>query len=187
LWNAPVIAPLVAAHEVMKAIGPDIAIVDEAVATSEGVRAFLDSPSNHQYSFLRGGALGWGMPAAVGASLGLGRAPVVSLVGDGAALYSPQALWTAAHEELPVTFIVMNNREYNILKNFMRGRDGYLAARTNRFIAMDIDQPAIDYQSLAHSMGIPARRIDKASDIAPAVAAGIASDKPNLIEILISA
>jgi len=187
LWHAPVIAPLVAAHEVMKAIGPDIAIVDEAVATSEGVRAFLDSPSNHQYSFLRGGALGWGMPAAVGASLGLGRAPVVSLVGDGAALYSPQALWTAAHEDLPVTFIVMNNREYNILKNFMRGREGYLAARTNRFIAMDIDQPAIDYPALSHSMGIPARRIDKASDIAGAVAAGIASGKPNLIEILISA
>ncbi len=187
LWHAPVIAPLVAAHEVMKAIGPSIAIVDEAVATSEGVRAFLNSPSNHQYSFLRGGALGWGMPAAVGASLGLGRAPVVSLVGDGAALYSPQALWTAAHEELPVTFIVMNNREYNILKNFMRSRDGYLAARTNRFIAMDIDQPAIDYPSLARSMGIPARRIEKAGDISAAIAAGIASGKPNLVEIVISA
>ena len=187
LWHAPVIAPLVAAHEVMKAIGPSIAIVDEAVATSEGVRAFLNSPSNHQYSFLRGGALGWGMPAAVGASLGLGCAPVVSLVGDGAALYSPQALWTAAHEELPVTFIVMNNREYNILKNFMRSRDGYLAARTNRFIAMDIDQPAIDYPSLARSMGIPARRIEKAGDISAAIAAGIASGKPNLVEIVISA
>lgn len=186
LWQAPVIAPLVAAHEVMKAIGPDIAIVDEAVATSEGVRGFLNSPSNHQYSFLRGGALGWGMPAAVGASLGLGRAPVVSLVGDGAALYSPQALWTAAHEELPVTFIVMNNREYNILKNFMRGRENYLAARANRFIAMDIERPAIDYPALALSMGVPARRIDRASDIADTVAAAIASGKPNLIEIVIS-
>jgi benzoylformate decarboxylase len=185
-WNAPVITPLVAAHEAMRAIGPDIAIVDEAVATSEHVRGFLNSGSNHQYSFLRGGALGWGMPAAVGASLGLGRSPVVSLVGDGAALYSPQALWTAAHEELPVTFVVMNNREYNILKNFMRGRTGYLAARTNRFIAMDIDQPAIDYLALAQSMGIPSRRIDKAADIAPAIEAGIASGKPNLIEILIS-
>jgi benzoylformate decarboxylase len=186
-WNAPVITPLVAAHEAMRAIGPDIAIVDEAVATSEHVRGFLNSGSNHQYSFLRGGALGWGMPAAVGASLGRGRSPVVSLVGDGAALYSPQALWTAAHEELPVTFVVMNNREYNILKNFMRGRAGYLAARTNRFIAMDIDQPAIDYLALAQSMGISSRRIDKAADIAPAIEAGIASGKPNLIEILISA
>ena len=80
----------------------------------------------------------------------------------------------------------MNNREYNILKNFMRGREGYVAARTNRFIAMDLDQPAIDYLALAHSMGVPARRIDKAADIAPAIEAGIASGKPNLIEIMIS-
>jgi benzoylformate decarboxylase len=185
-WAAPVITPLVAAHEVMRAIGPSLPIVDEAVATSEHVRAFLNSPSNHQYSFLRGGALGWGMPAAVGASLGLDRTPVVSLVGDGAALYSPQAIWTAAHESLPVTFIVMNNREYNILKNFMRSQTGYLAARANRFIAMDMDQPAIDFLALARSMGLPARRIEKAADIAPAAEAGIASGKPNLIEIVIS-
>ncbi len=185
-WSAPVITPLVAAREAMRAIGPDIAIVDEAVATSEHIRAFLNSASAQQYSFTRGGALGWGMPAAVGASLGLGRTPVVSLAGDGAALYSPQALWSAAHEDLPVTFVIMNNREYNVLKNFMRGRANYISARTNRFIAMDIDQPAIDYQALARSMGVPARRIDKASDIAPAIEAGIASGKPNLIEIIIS-
>ncbi len=185
-WNAPMITPLVAARETMRAIGPDTVIVDEAVATSAHVRGFLNSPSAEQYSFTRGGALGWGMPAAVGASLGLGRAPVVSLVGDGAALYSPQALWTAAHEELPVTFVVMNNREYNILKNFMRSRSDYVSARTNRFIAMDIDQPSIDYRAMAQSMGVPARRIEKAADIAPAIEAGIASGKPNLIEIVIA-
>ena len=93
-WNAPKITPLVAAHEAMRAVGPDIAIVDEAVATSEHVRGFLNSPSHHQYSFLRGGALGWGMPAAVSLRqpAGLGRSPVMvlPLVGDGAALYSPQ-------------------------------------------------------------------------------------------------
>jgi benzoylformate decarboxylase len=185
-WNAPVITPLVAAHEAMRAIGPRTRIVDEAVATSEHLRAFLNSPSPRQYAFTRGGALGWGMPAAVGTSLGLGRDPVVSLAGDGAALYSPQALWTAAHEQLPVTFVIMNNREYNILKNFMRSRQGYAAARTNRFIAMDIADPPIDFQSLARSMGVPARRIEKAGDIAGAIEAGIATGKPNLIEIIIA-
>jgi benzoylformate decarboxylase len=78
------------------------------------LRAFLNTSCTRQYSFSRGGALGWGMPAAVGFSLGIDRAPVVSIVGDGAALYSPQALWTAAHERLPVTFVVVNNREYNM-------------------------------------------------------------------------
>jgi benzoylformate decarboxylase len=126
------------------------------------------------------------MPAAVGTSLGLGRTPVVSLVGDGAALYSPQALWTAAHETLPITFVVMNNREYNVLKNFMRSRAGYVAARINRFIAMDIVRPTVDYQALARSMGVTARLIDKASDIAPAIEDGISSARPNLIEIVIS-
>ena len=80
----------------------------------------------------------------------------------------------------------MNNREYNILKNFMRSRSDYVAARTNRFIAMDIDNPLIDFGALAQSMGVPARQIDKAADIAPAIEAGIASGNPNLIEIVIA-
>lgn len=186
-WESPVTTPLVAAQQAVRAIGPDIAIVDEAIATSSYVRKFLSSESPRQYSFLRGGGLGWGMPAAVGCSLGLGREPVVCLVGDGAALYSPQALWTAAHEKLPVTFVVMNNREYNVLKNFMRGQRDYTSAKSNRFVAMDIDQPPIDYVSLARSMGVPARRVERAADIAPSIEAGIASGGVNLIELPISA
>lgn len=181
------ITPLVAAFEATRAIGPDVAIVDEAIATSSSVRKFLSSDRADQYAFLRGGGLGWGMPASVGFSLGLGRAPVVCLVGDGAAMYSPQALWTAAHEKLPVTFIVMNNREYNVLKNFMRSQKDYSSAQTNTFIAMDLVNPTVDYQALATSMGLPACQIRRSSDIAPAIEAAIASGVPNLIEIMISA
>jgi benzoylformate decarboxylase len=183
----PIVTPLVAAREAVRAIGPEVAIVDEAIATSSHVRSFLNSWSANQYSFMRGGGLGWGMPASVGCSLGLGREPVVCLVGDGAALYSPQALWTAAHEKLPVTFVIMNNREYNVLKNFMRSKVDYVAAQTNQFIAMEISQPLVDYVSLAQGFGVPARRIEKASDIAPAIEAGIASGRASLIEIGISA
>jgi benzoylformate decarboxylase len=180
-------SPLVAAREAVRAIGPTIPIVDEAIATSSHVREFLRSDSPNQYSFLRGGCLGWGMPAAVGCSLGIGRAPVVCLVGDGAAMYSPQALWTAAHETLPVTFVVMNNREYNVLKNFMRSQEGYVSHKHNRFLAMDLENPVIDYVALARSMGVPARQITAAADLAPAIEAGIASGKANLIEVLIGA
>ena len=186
-FSAPVTTPLVAAEQVTKAIGPRVAIVDEAVATSLHVRSFLNSSSPRQYSFLRGGALGWGMPAAVGTSLGLDREPVVSLVGDGASLYSPQALWTAAREKLPVTFVVMNNREYNVLKNFMKAQPHFLSIRTNRFIAMDLEDPPIDFLALAAAMGLPARRVERAQDIAGAVEEGIASGVPNLIEIPIAA
>lgn len=184
--DAPLITPLVAAQQAVRAIGPDIAIVDEAIATSLHVRGFLNSHSATQYSFLRGGALGWGMPAAIGCCLGLGRSPTVCLVGDGAALYSPQALWTAAHEKLPVTFVVMNNQEYNILKNFLKAQPGYASVRRNHFIAMDLRSPAIDYLALATSMGVASRRITSAGDIAPAIEAGIASGLPNLIEIMIT-
>ena len=185
--DAPKITPLVAAHEAVRGIGPKVAIVDEAIATSSHVRKFLNSDSPYQYSFLRGGALGWGMPAAAGCSLGLGREPVVCLAGDGAAMYSPQALWTAAHEKLPVTFVVMNNREYNVLKNFMKTQADYTSAKTNRFLAMEIDSPAVDYVSLAASMGVAAGRVTRASDIAPSIEAGIASGEPNLIEVVIAA
>jgi benzoylformate decarboxylase len=186
-FTGPVTTPLVAGREMARAIGPNIAIVDEAPATLGHLRAFLNTSSTHQYSFSRGGALGWGMPAAVGFSLGIDRAPVVSIVGDGAALYSPQALWTAAHEKLPVTFVVVNNREYNILKKYMASQPQSASVRANRFIAMDIVDPAIDFLALAASMGVPARRVERAADIAPAIEAGIASGVPNLIEIPIAA
>ena len=182
----PVITPLVAAREVLRAVGPKIPIVDESIATSGFLRSFLRDEIVRTYAFLRGGALGWGLPAAAGYSLGVGREPVVCLVGDGAALYSPQALWTLAHERLPVTVVVMNNREYNVLKNFMKAQAHYLSAVNNRFIAMDLVDPMIDYAALATSMGVPAHRVERACDIAPAVRAGIASAQPNLIEVMIS-
>ena len=181
-----VTTPLVAGREMARAIGPEIAIVDEAPATLGALRAFLSTECTRQYSFSRGGALGWGMPAAVGFSLGIDRAPVVSIVGDGAALYSPQALWTAAHEKLPISFVVINNREYNILKKFMRSQPHYASARANHFIAMDIVDPSIDFLALAASMGLPAQRVDRAADIAPALESAISSGVPNLIEIPIS-
>jgi benzoylformate decarboxylase len=185
-FDRPVTTPLVAGREMARAIGPEVAIVDEAPATLGALRAFLSTESTRQYSFSRGGALGWGMPAAVGYSLGIDRAPVVSIAGDGAALYSPQALWTAAHERLPITFVVINNREYNILKRFMRSQPHYASTQANRFIGMDILDPAIDFLALAASMGLPAHRIDRAAEIAPALEAAILSGAPNVIEIPIS-
>ena len=182
--DAEPLHPLVAARELAASIAAT-PIVDEAIATAAHLRGFLNNGSTRQYSFLRGGALGWGMPAAVGFSLGLGRKPVVALVGDGAAMYSPQAMWTAAREDLPVTFIVINNREYNVLKNFMRSQPHYLAAHRGELIGMDIIDPAIDFMSLARAMGVPARRLEHADQIGDAVSEAIASCRPNLIEIVV--
>ena len=184
--NLEAIHPLVAARALAEGIGPDTPIVDEAIATASHLRKFLNNSSTRQYSFLRGGALGWGMPAAVGFSLGVDRKPVVSIVGDGAAMYSPQALWTAVHEDLPVTFIVMNNLEYNVLKNFMRSQPHYTSTLTGKFIAMDLLNPAINFIALAQSMGMSAQKITRAKEIREVVSQAIATNKPNLIEIIIS-
>ena len=183
----PVIPPLVAAREIARAVGADTAIIDEAFATLGHLRSFLRSAWTRQYSSIRGGVLGWAMPAAVGFSLGLDRAPVVCVVGDGSAMYAPQALWSAAHERLPVTFVVINNAGYNILKQFMKGQAHYASVRAGRFIAMDLTEPRIDYPALAASMGVPARRVARASEIGPAVEAGLRSGGPNLVEVVVSA
>jgi benzoylformate decarboxylase len=186
-FDAPKTMPRTAAAQIARAIGPDVAIVDEAAVTMYHVRSFLNSFSSRQYFFMRSAILGWGMPAAVGVSLGLDREPVVSLLGDGASLYSPQALWTAARERLPVTFIVVNNQEYNILKNYMRQQPHYPPTGANRFIGMEITDPPIDFLALAGGLGVTARRVDRAADIAGAVADGIAARRPNLIEVPVSA
>jgi benzoylformate decarboxylase len=185
-FDAPETSPLVAAYETLRAIGGDIPIIDEAPATIIHVRDCLDSSSSRQYTFTRSGILGWAMPAAVGMSLGLGRRPVVCLVGDGSAMYSPQALWTAAHMGLPVTFVVMNNGEYNILKNNIRAQSHYHSAEAEHFIGMDIVDPRIDFVALAKTYGVSARRVERAADIYGAVEHGVRSGRPNLIDIPIS-
>jgi benzoylformate decarboxylase len=185
-FDRPLTTPLVAGREMARAIGPEVAIVDEAPATLGALRAFLSTESTRQYSFSRGGALSWGMPAAVGfltrhrpSAGGLHRRRWRSAVLSAGAL-------DRAHERLPVTFVVINNREYNILKRFMRSQPHYASTRANRFIGMDILDPAIDFLALAASMGLPAHRIERAAEIAPALEAAISSGAPNLIEIPIS-
>src|SRR5206468_390818 len=120
------------------------------------------------YFFCRGGGLGWGMPAACGISLARGGDPVLCVVGDGSAMYSPQALWTAAHEGLPVVFAVVNNRQYLILKNNLKGMGG-ASATTGRYVGMDIDEPAVDFVALAKSMGVEGTLVEKAADVGDAV------------------
>ncbi|MBV8693632.1 MAG: thiamine pyrophosphate-binding protein, partial [Actinobacteria bacterium] len=116
--------PMAVAHALVRALPDNAVVVDEAITTGTYVRGFHHPTRPGTYFFCRGGGLGWGMPAALGVSLGYDKAPVLCVVGDGSAMYSPQALWTAAREQLPVVFAVVNNRQYLILKNNLRQRAG---------------------------------------------------------------
>lgn len=178
------ITPFSAAGRVLSSLGHEVAVVDEAPTTMNHVRSFLETSDIRRYFFMRSAILGWGLPAAVGVSLGLDRSPVAPLLGDGSSLYSPQAFWTAAHLPLPVTFIVFNNAEYNILKRYAT-LQGYLVKGNSAIPGMDLADPYIDFPALARAFGIAARQVHKPGDIGEAVRAGVASHKPNLVEIVL--
>lgn len=180
------IHPMAAAHALVRALPPDSLVVDEAITTGVYVRGFHHWTEPGRYFFCTGGGLGWGMPAACGVSLAHGGAPVLCVVGDGSAMYSPQALWTAAAEGLPVVFAVVNNRQYKILKGYLAGMHGD-AVRTGRFVGMDLVDPPIDYVALATSMAVDATRVDHAADVGDAVRAALAAGRPHLLELPISA
>lgn len=185
-YDTEPMAPAAAAHALLDAMPPESYVVDESITTGTYVRGFHRVHTPGRYFFCRGGGLGWGMPAACGVSLGSGRQPVLCVVGDGSAMYSPQALWTAAREQLPVIFAVVNNRQYLILKNYLRGMEGE-TARTGTFVAMDLVNPAVDFVALATSMGVPATLVERAGDVGDAVRAALAAGGPHLLELPISA
>lgn len=178
--------PMAAAHSLLRALPADSTVVDEAVTTGVYLRGFHHADKPGRYFFCKGGGLGWGMPAACGISLARGREPVLSVVGDGSAMYSPQALWTAAKYELPVVFAVVNNRQYRILKDYLRGMGGE-SAKSDHFVAMDLTKPAVDFLALAQSMGVDSTLVEKADDVGDAVRTAWGSGKPHLIELPIAA
>ena len=178
--------PMAAAHALVRALPPDTFVVDEAITTGVYVRGFHHWTEPGRYFFCTGGGLGWGMPAACGVSLGHGGAPVLCVVGDGSAMYSPQALWTAAAEQLPVVFAVVNNRQYKILKGYLQGMAG-ASVRTGRFIGMDLDDPPVDFLALARSMAVDATAVEHTGDVGDAVKAALASGRPHLLELPITA
>jgi benzoylformate decarboxylase len=157
-------------------------IANDSAATFGKVQDLLLTRPG-RYFFARGGVLGCNMPAAVGASL-VSSDWVASFVGDGGVMYSPQALWSAARYRARVIFFVFNNRRYGVLQNVAVGL-GYANAVAGRFVGMDVADPAIDFQALALSMGVPSERADDRAAIGAATARAMGREGPSLIEIAI--
>ena len=175
---------MAAAHALLRAVPRDAYVVDEAITTSPYVRGFHDTGADRYFSS-RGGGLGWGMPASVGIALAVDAQPVLCIVGDGAALYAPQALWTAAREQLPVVFAVVNNRQYSILKRFLRSGHAQSDSRALNQM-LDLTDPPVDYVKLAESFGVRATRVTAADEIDREVRRAWSGAGPTLIEISIA-
>jgi benzoylformate decarboxylase len=122
-----------------------------------------------------GAALGFGLPAAVGASLAFGNRPVIALVGDGSANYSITGLWTAAQQNVPCTFVIIRNGVYQALKDY----GAFLG--TADLPGMNL--PGIDFVSIAAGYGLPGRRVSNAVEMADALKAAIGTGKPSLLEV----
>jgi benzoylformate decarboxylase len=106
---------------------------------------------------------------------------VVALIGDGSAMYTNQAFWTAAHDSIPVVYVIFNNASYRILKQRTLALKGF-SAEDDRYVAMDLVNPTIDYVGLAKSLGVPGELVEKTADVGPAMKRGLASGGPYLVD-----
>ncbi len=159
---------------------------DDAIIVNEGVTAtqHLNSlyPYRERYDFhgLASGGIGWGLPAAVGVQIAHPQRPVCAIVGDGSAMYSIQALWTAAHLKLPMTYVIPNNNGYRIIRQRLLSFHG-----DDNFVGMKFEDPEINFSDLAESLGVKAERVSEPDAVGPALEAAIANRKgPNLVEVM---
>jgi benzoylformate decarboxylase len=166
-----------------KILPADVAVVEEAVTTTNTLFERLGALKNTTGLFgHRGWALGWGLGCALGVKLAWPERPVLALLGEGAAMYGIQGLWTAARYQLPVTFVICNNAQYQILKVGARQLE-LPAAREGRFVGLDIAGPEVDVVALARSLGVEAQRVSEPDELADLVSQSLVGDVPRLFDV----
>jgi benzoylformate decarboxylase len=164
-----------------ESLSRDAVVVDEGLVSTYALPKLLPLRGPRDYYGLASGGLGFAVPGAVGISLALPGRPIAALVGDGAAMYSIQGLWTAVHLGLPITYVIANNRGYRIIKERL-----VAFRKTDQFTGMDLRDPEIDFLALAKSYGLAARRVTDPQDIAPALREAFSSGQPNLIDVRVA-
>jgi acetolactate synthase-1/2/3 large subunit len=161
-----------------------------AVVSDEGNTAGLFVPfltngaPQHSWMCLTGGAIGQGMPVATGAAVACPGRKVINLQADGSAMYTAQALWTQAREQLDVTTVVFANRSYAIL-NMELSRVGATPPGPKALSMLDLSNPVIDFAALARSVGVAGQRVTTAEEFTRAFGAAMSESGPHLIECVI--
>src|SRR5579862_7005158 len=164
---------------------PEGAIVsDDSVTSGGGAAVATRTGRPHDWLGLTGGAIGQGIPVAVGAAVAAPGRKVVSLNGDGAAMYTAQGLWTLEREQLDVTVVIFANHTYRIL-GIELGRTGAGAPGPAASSLLSLGDPAIDWVSYAKGLGVPGMRCESAESFDAAFAAAMAEAGPRLIEAVV--
>src|ERR1700722_6086556 len=166
--------------QVVEAMPDNAILVDEGLTSGRQMLALRPHRDRYGYHALASGGIGWGLPASVGVSMANLDRPVVCFSGDGSAMYSIQALWTAAHHKLPLTVVICNNGGYRIIKQRLLAFHG-----DDHYVGMDFIDPKVDFSGMAKSLGLEAFRITEASELKTKLSSAFSAPGPKLIEVMV--
>jgi len=185
-WDsAPISMPRLMA-EIEAALPPDAIVVDESITAGPDLARTVQFERAGDYVGARGGGIGQALPGALGVKLAHPDRPVVALSGDGSAMYSIQALWTAAHHDLAVAFVILNNREYRILKHNMDTYRQRFGAKPDRgYQNMDLVSPDLGFVDIARGLGVEGVRVSTPGELRPALDRALDAKRPFLLDVAI--
>jgi benzoylformate decarboxylase len=166
--------------QIVEAMPANAILVDEGLTSSRPMLSLRPHRERYGYHALASGGIGWGVPASVGVSLANPGRPVVCFSGDGSAMYSIQALWTAAHHKLPLNVVIANNGGYRIIKQRLLSFHG-----DDNYVGMDFADPSVDFAGIARSLGLEAIRITKPKDLQAELASAFKRPGTKLIEVVV--
>ena len=175
-------------EKVCKAVGhllpQNAIIIDESITSGLMLSVMTAGAPRHDLITLTGGAIGQGLPNAVGAAIACPDRPVLALIGDGTAMYTLQALWTMARERLNVTSIIFNNASYSVL-NIELERVGAEGAGEKAKSQLDLNGPVLNFAHLAQGMGVHGIRVSTTEDLVKGLEYALSQPGPHLIEVMV--
>jgi benzoylformate decarboxylase len=183
-WSANPISPWRLFGELKELVQPHTAFVGSGGTSGRAAFANLFDLDEPNSLFDGGASLGFPLPGTLGVKLAMPDRPVVGIIRDGDAMYSIQALWTAAHYHIPVTYVVVNNAEYRILKMGMLHLLGE-TGRKSEFLGLNLEDPPLDFAKQAAVWGIPGARIDRPDDLRPALEEALEHDGPSIVDVVV--
>ncbi|RXG89511.1 benzoylformate decarboxylase [Bradyrhizobium zhanjiangense] len=166
-------------HSLSQAMPEGASLVEEVPSHRPAMQKFMPMRGQDSFYTMASGGLGYSLPAAVGMALGKPKQRTVCLIGDGSAMYSIQALWTAAQRKLPLTVVVINNSGYGAMRSFSQ----VMQVRN----VPGLELPGIDFVRLAEGMGCHAVRVSKAAELGEALKRGMAHEGTSLVEVIVDA
>jgi len=178
------LTPAAIGQSLARSLPEDAVVVDEANTCGMGIFPATGEAAVHDWLMLTGGAIGDGLPMALGASIACPERKVVALQADGSAMYTVQALWSMARERADVVVVILNNRSYAIL-NVELARVGAGQPTPKTLSMLDLSHPDLDFVALAQGMGVPATRANTAEEFDLLLAEAMATRGPRLIEAMV--